>query len=123
MTNLAVPAPGTFADVAAYMRGVGEAARAAARVLARADTAAKDRALGAMAAAIRRDEAKLLAANAEDVAAARAAGHDAAFVDRLALTPTSIEAMAEGLEQIVALPIRSARSRRCATARPASRSA
>jgi len=104
MTNLAVPAPGTFADVAAYMRGVGEAARAAARVLARADTAAKDRALGAMAAAIRRDEAKLLAANAEDVAAARAAGHDAAFVDRLALTPKSIEAMAEGLEQIVALP-------------------
>jgi len=104
MTNLAVPAPGTFADVAAYMRGVGEAARAAARVLARADTAAKNRALGAMAAAIRRDEAKLLAANADDVAAARAAGHDAAFVDRLALTPKSIEAMAEGLEQIVALP-------------------
>ena len=104
MTNLAVPALGTFADVAAYMRGVGEAARAAARVLARADTAAKDRALAAMAAAIRRDEAKLLAANAEDVAAARAAGHDAAFVDRLTLTPTSIAAMAEGLGQIVALP-------------------
>ncbi|MBK6395296.1 MAG: glutamate-5-semialdehyde dehydrogenase [Betaproteobacteria bacterium] len=104
MTNLAVPALGTFADVAAYMRGVGEAARAAARVLARADTAAKDRALAAMAAAIRRDEAKLLAANAEDVASARAAGHDAAFVDRLTLTPTSIAAMAEGLEQIVALP-------------------
>ena len=104
MTNLAVPALGTYADVAAYMRGVGEAARAAARVLARADTAAKDRALAAMAAAVRRDEAKLLAANAEDVAAARAAGHDAAFVDRLTLTPASIAAMAEGLEQIVALP-------------------
>ncbi|MBK6805397.1 MAG: glutamate-5-semialdehyde dehydrogenase [Betaproteobacteria bacterium] len=104
MTNLAVPALGTFADVAAYMRGVGEAARAAARVLARADTAAKDRALAAMAAAVRRDEAKLLAANAEDVASARAAGHDAAFVDRLTLTPASIAAMAEGLEQIVALP-------------------
>ncbi|MBP8139389.1 MAG: glutamate-5-semialdehyde dehydrogenase [Burkholderiales bacterium] len=104
MTNLAVPALGTFADVAAYMRGVGEAARAAARVLARADTAAKDRALAAMAAAIRRDEAKLLAANAEDVASARAAGHDTAFVDRLTLTPTSIAAMAEGLGQIVALP-------------------
>ena len=104
MTNLAVPALGTFADVAAYMRGVGEAARAAARVLARADTAAKDRALAAMAAAIRRDEAKLLAANAEDVASARAAGHDAAFVDRLTLTPASIAAMAAGLEQIVALP-------------------
>ena len=104
MTNLAVPALGTFADVAAYMRGVGEAARAAARVLARADTAAKDRALAAMAAAVRRDEAKLLAANAEDVASARAAGHDAAFVDRLTLTPASIAAMAAGLEHIVALP-------------------
>jgi glutamate-5-semialdehyde dehydrogenase len=104
MTNLAAPALGTFADVAAYMRGVGEAARAAARVLARADTAAKDRALAAMAAAIRRDEARLLAANAEDVASARAAGHDAAFVDRLTLTPASIAAMAQGLEQIVALP-------------------
>ena len=104
MTKLAVPAPGAFADVAAYMRGVGEAARAAARVLARADTAAKDRALRAMAAAIRRDEAKLIAANAEDVAAARAAGHDAAFVDRLSLTTKGIAAMAEGLEQIVALP-------------------
>ena len=79
-------------------------ARAAARVLARADTAAKDRALAAMAAAIRRDEARLLAANAEDVASARAAGHDAAFVDRLTLTPASIAAMAQGLEQIVALP-------------------
>ena len=61
MTNLAVPGLGTFDDVAGYMRGVGEAARAAARVLARADTGAKDRALGGMAAAIRRDEAKLLA--------------------------------------------------------------
>ena len=57
-----------------------------------------------MAAAIRRDEAKLLAANASDVAAARAAGHDAAFVDRLTLTPKSIAAMADGLEQIAALP-------------------
>ena len=41
MTNLAVPGLGTFDDVAGYMRGVGEAARAAARVLARADTAAR----------------------------------------------------------------------------------
>lgn len=104
MTNLAVPGLGTFDDIAAYMRGVGEAARAASRVLARADTATKDRALTAMAAAIRRDESGLLAANAEDVAAARAAGHDAAFVDRLALTPNAITAMAAGLEAIVALP-------------------
>ena len=103
MTNLAVPGLGTFADVAAYMRGVGEAARAASRVLARADTAAKDRALVAMAAAIRRDAAKLMAANAEDVRAAREAGSDAAFVDRLTLKRETIEAMAKGLEDIVAL--------------------
>jgi len=104
MTNLAVPGLGTFADVAAYMESVGEAARAAAREHARADTAAKNAALTAMAAAIRRDEAKLAAANAADVAAAKAAGHDAAFVDRLTLTPKTIAAMAEGLEQIAALP-------------------
>ncbi len=103
MTNLNVPGLGTFADVAAYMQGVGEAARAAARSLARADTAAKNAALVAMAAAIRRDEAKLAAANAADVAAATAAGHDPAFVDRLTLTPKTIAAMAEGLEQIAAL--------------------
>jgi len=104
MTNLNVPGLGSFADVDAYMRGVGEAARAAARELARADTAAKDAALAAIAAAIRRDEAKLLAANAADVDAARAAGQDPAFVDRLALTPKTVGAMAEGLEQIAALP-------------------
>jgi glutamate-5-semialdehyde dehydrogenase len=99
----ALPA-GAIADVAAYMRGVGEAAREAARELARADTNAKNSALLAMAAAIRRDEAELLAANAEDVAAARAKGEDAAFVDRLALRPPTIEAMALGLEQIAGLP-------------------
>ncbi len=104
MTNLAIPGLGTFADVAAYMLGVGEAARAAARVLARADSAAKDRALTAIAAAIRRDARKLLAANAEDVAAAKSSGADAAFVDRLTLTPQSVEAMAKGVEEIVALP-------------------
>jgi glutamate-5-semialdehyde dehydrogenase len=93
-----------IADVATYMRGVGESARAAARVLARADTATKNLALAAMAAAIRRDEAILLAANADDVAAARAAGHDAAFVDRLTLVPRAVATMAEGLEQVAALP-------------------
>jgi glutamate-5-semialdehyde dehydrogenase len=104
MTNLAIPGLGTFADVAAYMQGVGEAARAASRSLARADTSAKDRALAAIAAAIRRDAARLLAANAEDVAAARSRDADAAFVDRLTLTPRSVEAMAKGVEEIIALP-------------------
>jgi len=104
MTDLAVPGLGTFADVGAYMRGVGEAARAAARAVARADTRAKNDALCAMAAAIRRDAATLLAANAADVAAATAAGHDAAFVDRLTLSGKTIAAMAKGLEEIAALP-------------------
>jgi glutamate-5-semialdehyde dehydrogenase len=104
MTNLNVPGLGTFAEVAAYMRGVGEAARAAARALARADTAAKNAALAATAAAIRRDEVRLLAANTEDVAAARLSGHDSAFVDRLTLTPKTIAAMVEGLAEIAALP-------------------
>ena len=104
MTNLNIPGLGTFTDLAAYMAGVGAAARAAARDLARASTTAKNGALAAMAAAIRRDEATLLVANAEDVVAAKADGHDAAFVDRLLLTPKIIAAMAEGLEQIAALP-------------------
>ena len=104
MTNLAVPGLGTFADVGAYMQGVGAAARAAASVVARADTRAKNAALVAMATALREDEATLIAANAEDVAAANAAGHDAAFVDRLAVDADTIAAMAAGLEAIAALP-------------------
>jgi glutamate-5-semialdehyde dehydrogenase len=100
VTNLNVPG----LDLPAYMREVGERARAASRVLARADTHAKNAALGAIAAAIRRDQAKVLAANAKDVAAARAAGNDAPFVDRLTLTPATVAAMAAGLEQIAALP-------------------
>jgi glutamate-5-semialdehyde dehydrogenase len=104
VSNLNVPGLGQFSDVAQYMTSVGAAARNAARALARADTDAKDRALRAVAAAIRRDEAALLAANAKDVAAARAADQDSAFVDRLTLTPKTIAAMAEGLEQIAALP-------------------
>jgi glutamate-5-semialdehyde dehydrogenase len=91
-------------DVAAYMRAVGEAARAASRDVARADTGAKNRALLAMATEIRRAEARLIAANKEDVDAARAKGLDDAFVDRLTLTPGTILAMADGLAEIAALP-------------------
>ena len=104
MTNLNVPGLGTFDDIAAYIEGVGSAARNAARAIARADTASKNAALTATAAALRRGESRLLAANAQDVSAARAAGKDAAFVDRLTLTSTSIAAMAEGLREIAALP-------------------
>ena len=104
MTNLNVPGLAPIVDVAAYMRTVGASARAAARLLARADTNARNNALVAMAEAVRRDQASVLAANAQDVAAARAAGQDAAFVDRLTLTTQAISAMADGLVQIAALP-------------------
>jgi glutamate-5-semialdehyde dehydrogenase len=104
MTNLNVRGLAGATDVAAYMRAVGESARAAARDLARADTNAKNHALEAIATAIRRDEARLLAANRDDVAAAQAAGLDAAFVDRLTLTPKAVLAMADGLAEIAALP-------------------
>ena len=86
-----------------YMQAVGRRARAASRDMARASTNAKDRALMAMASAIRRDKAALLAANREDLAAARAAGLDDAMLDRLALSDKSVATMAEGLEQIAAL--------------------
>jgi glutamate-5-semialdehyde dehydrogenase len=91
------------ADVKTYMLAVGQRARAAAREVARASTEAKNRALLAAAAAIRRDAANLVAANAEDLASARAGGKDAAFIDRLALTQKAIEAMAAGLEQVAEL--------------------
>jgi glutamate-5-semialdehyde dehydrogenase len=91
-------------DVQGYMQQLGTQARAAGRSLARASAELKNRALLATAAAIRRDAKALQVANAKDLAHAQAAGHDAAFVDRLKLTDKVIESMAEGLEQIVALP-------------------
>jgi len=95
---------GTKMDIKAYMQQVGRQARAASRLMARADTGAKNRALEAIAAAVERDTAKLLAANAEDVAAARAENLEESFVDRLTLTAKTIATMAEGLRQIAALP-------------------
>src|SRR5215469_11822755 len=91
-------------DIPRYVRSVGRRARAAAAVLARADTATKDRALHGIAAMLRAAAAEILAANAQDVAAARQSGADDAFVDRLTLTETSVEDMARGVEQVAALP-------------------
>ncbi len=91
-------------DVKAYMQQIGRNAREASRATARASTAAKDTALLAMAAAIRERRAELLAANAADVAEARGHGLDAAMIDRLTLSDKGIEAMAQGLEQVAALP-------------------
>ena len=91
-------------DVAALVRELGVHARAASRDLARASTDAKNKALGAMAAEIRRGAQAILAANAGDVAQAKTDGCDAAFVDRLTLTPKLVEQMALGVEQVAALP-------------------
>ena len=91
-------------DIKQYMKQVGQQARAASRAMARADTNAKNKALLAMAAAIERDAAKLLVANAQDMAHAKDAGLDAALLDRLQLTANGVAGMAEGLRQIAALP-------------------
>ena len=91
-------------DVKTYMQNVGRNARAASRAVARASTAAKNSALLAMAAAIRERSAELLAANAADVAEARGNGLDAAMIDRLQLSAKGVESMAQGLEQVAALP-------------------
>src|SRR5256886_11600840 len=91
-------------DVAALVRELGAAARSASRELARASTESKNRALGAMAAEIRAGARAILAANAGDVAQVRADGGDAAFIDRLTLTPELVEQMAQGVEQVAKLP-------------------
>lgn len=91
-------------DIKDYMQTLGRQARAASRRLASATTAEKNAALLHLAAALRRDKAALLAANAEDLAAARANGLDAALVDRLTLTDKGVDNMAEGVEQVAKLP-------------------
>jgi len=87
-------------DLASAMTGIAAAARAAARQLAQAPADQKNRALAAMARAIREREAEILAANADDVAAAKAAGLTGALVDRLLLDPKRIAAIADGIEAI-----------------------
>ena len=91
-------------DIEQYMQNVGRQAREAARSVARADTGTKNAALRAIAAAIRRETAALVAANQEDLAAARAAGLEAAMLDRLTLSEKGVAAMAEGVEQVATLP-------------------
>jgi glutamate-5-semialdehyde dehydrogenase len=86
-----------------YMRNLGRRAREASRLMAKASTADKNKALAAIAAAILREREAIEAANREDVAAARAAGMDEAMLDRLALSDKAVATMAEGLEQIAGL--------------------
>ena len=91
-------------DVVQYMQQVGRQARAASRAIARADGQVKNEALRVIAAAIRREAVALLAANRADLAAAREAGLEPAMLERLTLTEKSVAAMAEGVEQVAALP-------------------
>ncbi|HAW63659.1 MAG TPA: glutamate-5-semialdehyde dehydrogenase [Pseudomonas sp.] len=87
-----------------YMTRLGRAAREASRVLARASTAQKNRALQAAAAALDAARDELVRANELDLASGRANGLDAAMLDRLALTPKVIDGMIEGLRQVATLP-------------------
>ena len=91
-------------NIKSYMQQVGKQARAASRIMAQADTAAKNLALDAVAQAILDGGAQLIAENARDVAAASANGLDAASIDRLTLTEKTVRGMAEGLQQIARLP-------------------
>src|ERR1700712_5213204 len=87
-------------DIAASMRRLGAGAREAARILALAPAAQKDRALAAMAAALRARQSEILKANAEDVADAKAAGIKGALLDRLTLDKNGIDAMTAGIEVV-----------------------
>jgi len=87
-------------NIAVLMHETAARAKSAARVLALAPTAQKDSALATMAATIRARQAQVLAANAEDMAEAKAAGATAAFLDRLALDERRVAAMAEALEVV-----------------------
>jgi glutamate-5-semialdehyde dehydrogenase len=90
-------------DIAGLMHEIGRGAKAAAHALALAPTAQKDQALAAMAAAIRARKAAILAANAQDLAEAKAAGAPPAVLDRLALDDKRVAAMADGLDVVRAL--------------------
>jgi glutamate-5-semialdehyde dehydrogenase len=94
----------TSTDLQATVAHMGAAARAASTKMAAASTAAKNQALLALARRLRGDTAALAEANARDVAAAEAAGLAAPMVDRLRLTPKVLATVAEGCEQIAAMP-------------------
>ena len=86
-----------------YMQTIGQQAREASRAIARADSNSKNLALRTIANAIRRERDALLAANRQDLDAARAAGLEPAMIDRLTLTEKGVATMAEGVEQVATL--------------------
>jgi glutamate-5-semialdehyde dehydrogenase len=94
----------TTETLTAEMRSLALAARQAARALSHAPTARKDQALRQGAGAILRREAEILAANREDLATARAAGQNAAYLDRLALDGARLAGIARAIEEVASLP-------------------
>jgi glutamate-5-semialdehyde dehydrogenase len=98
--NAPLKAVGNSGTLEATMREIGRDARKAALALALAPASRKNRALAAMAKAIRQSRAAILAANADDVAEAKAKGATPAFLDRLTLDAERIEAIAAGLDVI-----------------------
>ena len=93
-----------IADIAVYMDGLGRAARQAAAQMARASTRCKDEALLALATELRARSAELQQANALDIQAAQVAGLDAPMVDRLRLSGRILDTVAQGCEQLAAMP-------------------
>ena len=101
---MAIASKSVAADnIKAYMQDVGQRARVAARAMARAETAAKDAALAAIAAEIERGRDALSATNKKDLDAGKSASLDAALLDPLELNAARIQAMAEGLRQVANL--------------------
>jgi glutamate-5-semialdehyde dehydrogenase len=90
-------------DIQQYMQRLGEQARTASRAMARASSGDKDKALAAIASALRSHRSAVLQANQQDLDKGRESGLDAALLDRLELTPARFDAMVEGLEQIIGL--------------------
>ena len=91
-------------DLTARVRAWASEAKDAAAVLAAVDTRAKNAALGAIAGVLRERATALVAENARDIEAAEARGVSAALLDRLRLTEARVEAMAAGVEEVIALP-------------------
>ncbi|MBV5301585.1 MAG: gamma-glutamyl-phosphate reductase, partial [Methylococcales bacterium] len=90
--------------IQAYMQTLGQQAKEAARILSHTETHTKNQALIAIASALHANQAHVIAENQKDLDAGKASGLDSAALDRLTLTPKSIEAMIEGLRQVAALP-------------------
>jgi len=91
-------------DATTAMAALGKRAKTAAAALRMANTKTKDSALRLAAGLIRREMPEILSANAMDMKAAKENGIDAALLDRLMLNSDRVDAMAEGLEQVAALP-------------------